>query len=93
MPAFLTLRGLFPYNEGNNERPLMNKTHFPAESVGLEPTLAMEEASRCLLCLDAPCSKYCPTHAISLGERKLKEGRKPFDLKKMKLQKGLDKVS
>ena len=38
----------------------MNKTHFSAESVGLEPTLAMEEASRCLLCLDAPCSKSCP---------------------------------
>ena len=47
--------------------------------------------TKCVGCL--LCGLVCPAHAISLGERKLKEGRKPFDLKKMKLQKGLDKVS
>jgi dihydropyrimidine dehydrogenase (NAD+) subunit PreT len=30
------------------------------EEVGLTPKDAMEEASRCLLCLDAPCSQDCP---------------------------------
>ena len=38
----------------------MGKTHFTEEMVGFTPVLAMEEASRCLLCLDAPCSKSCP---------------------------------
>ena len=38
----------------------MGKTHFDEENVGFTPILAMEEASRCLLCLDAPCSKMCP---------------------------------
>ena len=38
----------------------MGKTHFEEENVGFTPVLAMEEASRCLLCLDAPCSKMCP---------------------------------
>lgn len=38
----------------------MGKTHFAEEVVGFTPVLAMEEASRCLLCLDAPCSKGCP---------------------------------
>ena len=38
----------------------MSKTHFSEESVGFSPTLAMEEAARCLLCHDAPCSKACP---------------------------------
>ena len=38
----------------------MGKTHFAEEMVGFTPVLAMEEASRCLLCLDAPCSKCCP---------------------------------
>ena len=38
----------------------MGKTHFQEENVGFTPILAMEEASRCLLCLDAPCSKMCP---------------------------------
>ena len=28
--------------------------------VGFSPRLVMEEASRCLLCLDAPCSSSCP---------------------------------
>ena len=28
--------------------------------VGFTPRLVMEEASRCLLCLDAPCSASCP---------------------------------
>jgi len=38
----------------------MGKAHFEEENVGFTPLLAMEEASRCLLCLDAPCSKMCP---------------------------------
>ena len=38
----------------------MGKTHFQEENVGFTPILAMEEAARCLLCLDAPCSKMCP---------------------------------
>lgn len=31
------------------------------EKKGLTPLLAQEEAARCLLCLDAPCSKACPS--------------------------------
>lgn len=38
----------------------MGKTHFEESNAGFTPILAMEEASRCLLCLDAPCSKMCP---------------------------------
>ena len=38
----------------------MAKTQFPEETPSFTPVLAMEEASRCLLCLDAPCSKMCP---------------------------------
>ena len=38
----------------------MGKTHFDESNAGFTPILAMEEASRCLLCLDAPCSKMCP---------------------------------
>ena len=38
----------------------MGKIHFAEEVRGFTPILAMEEASRCLLCLDAPCSKSCP---------------------------------
>lgn len=30
------------------------------EEPGLTPRLVMEEAARCLLCLDAPCSANCP---------------------------------
>ena len=30
------------------------------EEIGLSPLTVTEEASRCLLCLDAPCSKACP---------------------------------
>ena len=29
---------------------------------GYTPKTVMEEASRCLLCLDAPCSEACPAH-------------------------------
>ena len=29
---------------------------------GYTPRTVMEEASRCLLCLDAPCSEACPAH-------------------------------
>lgn len=39
---------------------IMGKTHFDESKAGFTPILAMEEASRCLLCLDAPCSKMCP---------------------------------
>lgn len=38
----------------------MKKMHLEEAVSGLSPTLAMEEASRCLLCLDAPCSASCP---------------------------------
>ena len=38
----------------------MAKIHFDEERAAFTPILAMEEASRCLLCLDAPCSKMCP---------------------------------
>lgn len=37
------------------------KTPYLADSVaGFTPRTAMEEAARCLLCHDAPCSKGCP---------------------------------
>ena len=38
----------------------MSKKHFDEEAVCFAPLLAMEEASSCLLCLDAPCSQSCP---------------------------------
>lgn len=38
----------------------MDKTHLKESKAGFTPILAMEEASRCLLCLDAPCSANCP---------------------------------
>ena len=38
----------------------MKKMHLEEAVSGYTPTLAMEEASRCLLCLDAPCSASCP---------------------------------
>ena len=38
----------------------MNKERLGTLGAGFTPLLAMEEASRCLLCLDAPCSKACP---------------------------------
>ena len=37
------------------------KAKYTAEAVsGFTPRTAMEEAARCLLCVDAPCSKGCP---------------------------------
>lgn len=37
------------------------KSTYISEAVdGFTPRTAMEEASRCLLCYDAPCSKSCP---------------------------------
>ena len=37
------------------------KSTYVSEAVdGFTPRTAMEEASRCLLCYDAPCSKSCP---------------------------------
>ncbi len=38
----------------------MSKKYNKEYESGFTPTLLMEEASRCLLCLDAPCSKACP---------------------------------
>lgn len=37
--------------------------HYLQEKSGLTPILAAEEAARCLLCLDAPCSKSCPANS------------------------------
>ncbi|MBR0597148.1 FAD-dependent oxidoreductase [Sinanaerobacter chloroacetimidivorans] len=37
------------------------KAKYTADAVdGFTPRTAMEEAARCLLCIDAPCSKGCP---------------------------------
>lgn len=37
------------------------KAKYTSEAVdGFTPRTAMEEAARCLLCIDAPCSKGCP---------------------------------
>lgn len=39
----------------------VNKPTYVSDAVvGLTPRTAIEEASRCLLCHDAPCSKSCP---------------------------------
>ena len=38
----------------------MSKKYIEEYEVGFSPRLVMEEASRCLLCLDAPCSQSCP---------------------------------
>ena len=38
----------------------MKKEELGLLESGFTPVLAMEEASRCLLCMDAPCSKNCP---------------------------------
>ena len=38
----------------------MSKKYNKEYESGYTPTLLMEEASRCLLCYDAPCSKACP---------------------------------
>lgn len=38
----------------------MSKDYLKELERPLTPLLLMEEASRCLLCLDAPCSKACP---------------------------------
>lgn len=36
---------------------------YMSEEKGYDAILAMEEASRCLLCYDAPCSKACPANS------------------------------
>ena len=38
----------------------MSKKYQEEYEVAFTPRLVMEEASRCLLCLDAPCSSSCP---------------------------------
>lgn len=38
----------------------MSKNYFEEYEPGFTPRLLMEEASRCLLCHDAPCSLSCP---------------------------------
>ncbi len=38
----------------------MSEKYLKEYEVGYTPKLVMEEASRCLLCHDAPCSKACP---------------------------------
>ena len=38
----------------------MPKKYMEEYEVGYTPRLVMEEASRCLLCHDAPCSQSCP---------------------------------
>ena len=38
----------------------MSEKYQEEYEVGFSPRLVMEEASRCLLCLDAPCSSSCP---------------------------------
>ncbi|HNX15869.1 MAG TPA: FAD-dependent oxidoreductase [Bacilli bacterium] len=38
----------------------MSKKYQEEYEAGYSPRLVMEEASRCLLCLDAPCSSSCP---------------------------------
>lgn len=38
----------------------MSKNYQEEYEAGYTPRLVMEEASRCLLCLDAPCSTSCP---------------------------------
>ena len=38
----------------------MSQKYQEEYEIGFTPRLVMEEASRCLLCLDAPCSSSCP---------------------------------
>ena len=38
----------------------MPDSYDKEQETGFTPKLAMEEASRCLLCFDAPCSAHCP---------------------------------
>ena len=38
----------------------MSEKYMKEYEAGYNPRLVMEEASRCLLCHDAPCSKACP---------------------------------
>ena len=42
------------------EENRMSKDYLKEIEPSFTPRLVMEEASRCLLCLDAPCSKSCP---------------------------------
>jgi len=39
------------------------KNYLQEREKTLTPLLAIEEASRCLLCHDAPCSKACPAES------------------------------
>ena len=48
------------------------------------------DTDKCVGCL--LCGLVCPVNAIHLGERVMKEGRKPLKLDKLKLQCELDKI-
>ncbi len=48
------------------------------------------DTDKCVGCL--LCGLVCPVNAIHLGERVMKEGRKPLKLNKLKLQGELDKI-
>ena len=37
-------------------------TKYETESKGYTMSTVMQEAARCLLCHDAPCSQACPAH-------------------------------
>ena len=39
---------------------MKNERYLEETKMKLTPLLAIEEAARCLLCYDAPCSKACP---------------------------------
>ena len=48
---------MYPYSNGGKH---MVKKYTEEYEQAYTPRLVMEEASRCLLCLDAPCSASCP---------------------------------
>ena len=59
MPVCNVADRTFPGGEVNMQKTRQLAYGEKAEP-GLNIRLAMEEASRCLLCEDAPCSRDCP---------------------------------